>query len=403
MKEFENKERISMAIFQRHPEINKSVEICHIPSRFVNAESARLKFGSVADRLAPYLMYGDPLADKLVHRLHTLPSGQGEQLVLQAMSSGIQSIRHPPKELVNFFENVERVPLWVDWEQLAQGGAAILRAGHLALLVLGCYALPLSYSSPDGNKPLMYTRKLIEMASRRLIQTANYVLEVCRPDGLQQGNTGYRISIRVRLMHAQVRRLLLRKGNWQLNEWGLPINQADMLGTNLLFSIIMVDGLKKLGFQLSNDEIEAIISLWRYAGFLIGIEGNIGVTSFKEGWRIVNIIRATNNPANEDSILLVNALRGSLIEIANFLPNEVIDVAKLQLFLMFISRYLLGDELADQLHIEKNHYSIFLPPVFGGVSILSYFSKIIPCLHELAIKEGVQTWEKFTELSKHFQ
>ncbi len=391
---------------KHHPDIHNYDDIPIIPTRVIHADLARKKFGEKFDILAPYYMYGDPLADKLIHRLNELPAGQGTKLVSQAMHSGLSSVHRPPKELIDFFEAVEDVPLWIDWDLFEKGGSAVLRAGHLAIIVLGAYSLPLSYASPDGNKPLLFTKKLIDRATRRLVETSRFILEICRPGGLQQGHAGYQITLRVRLMHAQVRRLLIKRGIWRMADWGMPISQSDMLATNLLFSVLMIDGLKKLGFHLSEEEIHAVMQLWRYAGLLMGIQENLSVITFQEGYRILTMMKDTSAPPNEDSIRLVQALRQcpNDISISMFLPktvNKLINADLFQAFLFAVTRYLIGDTMADQLKIEKNHFHYFFPPVFAGISLVSFLSQLNSIINTMTVKEGVKVWDRVVELSKH--
>ncbi len=44
-----------------------------------------------------------------------------------------------------------------------------------------------------------------------------------------------------------------------------------MLATNLGFSIAFMDGLSKLKLPPTNEELNAVLHLWKYAGYLLGI------------------------------------------------------------------------------------------------------------------------------------
>jgi hypothetical protein len=73
-------------------------------------------------------------------------------------------------------------------------------------------------------------------------------------------------------MHAQIRRLLRASPRWDGTAWGDPINQVDMAGTVLLFSLVLVDGLRMLGFRIGRQECEDVLHLWRVAGWVLGVE-----------------------------------------------------------------------------------------------------------------------------------
>ncbi len=59
------------------------------------------------------------------------------------------------------------------------------------------------------------------------------------------------ITVKVRVMHAQVRRLIRASGRWQTALWGEPINQHAMVATALLFSVAVIDGLDKLAYRFA--------------------------------------------------------------------------------------------------------------------------------------------------------
>jgi hypothetical protein len=55
--------------------------------------------------------------------------------------------------------------------------------------------------------------------------------------------------VKVRLMHAQVRRMLMKSERWKSAQWGLPITQHDMARTTLLFSLSVLEGLRAFGVK----------------------------------------------------------------------------------------------------------------------------------------------------------
>ena len=59
-----------------------------------------------------------------------------------------------------------------------------------------------------------------------MAETARFVTAVAAPGGLRAGASGWQISVHVRLMHAQVRRLLGQSGRWDRAQWAEPIDFA---------------------------------------------------------------------------------------------------------------------------------------------------------------------------------
>ncbi|HEY3068151.1 MAG TPA: oxygenase MpaB family protein, partial [Methylomirabilota bacterium] len=218
------------------------------PARYADVATNRERYRDLVDRLAPHFFRSDPLADEVVTFFASLPPGRGKAWLDQALDHGVASIPDAPAPLVRFFEAVDHVPLWVDWDRINLGGETYLRAGVLGAGALLCYSLPWGYLSPGANKPLVFSGRLVQRAYRRLLETSRFVLETCLPDGMRRHGAGFKVNVRVRIMHAQVRRLLWTSGRWREDEWGAPINQCDLLSGNLLFSIIVIDALTRTGF-----------------------------------------------------------------------------------------------------------------------------------------------------------
>src|SRR5262249_51979302 len=173
-----------------------------------------------------------------------------------ALDRGIGAVPDAPEALRALFAELDRVPAWVDWPTLDAGGELLMRAGPFGGMVLGAGSLVLGYASPGGNKPLVFSGRLTEQAPRRLDETSRFVQAVCRPGGMQRSGDGFKITVKVRLMHAEVRRMILRSGRWDDARWGAPLNQHDMAATTLLFSLVVLEGLRSLGLVIGREEAE---------------------------------------------------------------------------------------------------------------------------------------------------
>jgi hypothetical protein len=277
------------------------------PSRFLHAAEARARFGSSIDRLSELLHEGDPLADAVVEAFSRLPPGTGRRMLEEALRNGIGSVSGAPDALRALFAEVDHVPAWVDRDAIERGGELLFRAGWFGGLSLGT-SLIYGYASPGGNKPLVFSGRLNEQAPRRLMETSRFVEATCLPGGLRRFAEGFAITVKVRVMHAQVRRLLLESGRWSSEDWGLPINQHDMGGTSLLFSAVPIDSLRKLGFEHGEEEIHLFMQLWRYSGYLMGVSPEVLPTSEREARRLMDMIASTEAEPDDDSRRLTRAL-----------------------------------------------------------------------------------------------
>ncbi len=358
-----------------------------IPARFYDPERARAVHGHRSDLLAPALLRSDPHADAVVESFAHLPAGRGAALLDAALARGIDSVPDAPAALIALFRHVEDVPMWVDWDELAVGGAALMRTGMLGLLTLMCYSLPMAYAVSDGNKPLTFSGKLVGRAARRLNETGRFVIETCRRDGLRRTGEGFRITIKVRLMHAQVRRLLLKSGRWKSDQWGVPINQADMAATNVTFSAVVLRGLHKLGVRMSARERAAAMQLWRYSGHLSGVEPALLTATESEAERLAELMWLTRRPADDDSRQLVRALMGCRLA-----PplDRIGNVAGL---LEATTRALVGNEVADELELPRTRAALLLPFLRVAVLATEVARRVVPAVDRSLLRVGERVWE----------
>jgi hypothetical protein len=361
-----------------------------VPERFLQVAEARARFGASIDRLGAFLWRADPLADEAVESLASLP--QRQALIERGLQEGVASIPEAPAAFRRFVEETQRVPFWVDWDILDRAGATFMRTGFFGGVVLGCKSLVSGYCSPGGNKPLVFTGQLREQASRRLNETSRYVVEVCRRGGLKPGAPGAVITLKVRLMHAQVRRMILRSGRWNENQWGTPANQHDMAGTLLLFSQVALEGLAQFGFQFTHTERDEIYQLWRYAGHLMGTEEELIPTCEREALRLSEMFRVTMAPPDEDSRALSAALMEAPLTRAKT-PEEIARAKRVAAFSFGVSRALMGDELADQLGFPRDLWRFSVPALRAFLSRATKLGRAIPGLEDFATTRGQRYWE----------
>ena len=169
------------------------------------------------------------------------------------------------------FEQFHHVPHWVDFETINLGASYCQRCGTAALSVLRNYCLMGGYESSAINKPLIFTQSLHKGAVKRLADTVDFWMNATATNGLQPQQKGIYSLLTTRLIHSYSRLQIEQSPDWKPELWGRPINLWDMLATNLGFSIAFMDGLAKLNFAPTANERIAVLHLWKYAGYLLGI------------------------------------------------------------------------------------------------------------------------------------
>ncbi|TNC26036.1 oxygenase MpaB family protein [Amycolatopsis alkalitolerans] len=251
-----------------------------------------------------YAKAEDPLADALVASMPaTRPAFE------EALTKGIDHMAEPPAEVRDFFGAVDATPYWLDHDRLERGARAITRTGLLGLFPLGDMSLMGGYLASRATKSLVATGEIEHMAGRRLIETAAWWIDVTTPGNLRRGRSGYASALRVRLVHAHVRAAMNRRRDWDYEAWDRPVNQVQTAGTLLLFSLVFVVGTQLLGIRYTDRERADILHLWRYVGWLMGVDEGLLPAGENDAWRLLWLLATTEFIPDEDSKRLAKALR----------------------------------------------------------------------------------------------
>lgn len=368
-----------------------------VPTRVVDLPRARARLGDRVTRLVTFLDRVDPLADAVIEAIEELPPGAGWRFVEEAGARGIASVPRAPQAIRALFEQIETVPVWADWRAIDYGGQLLLRSGFLGGIVLGTKSLVHGYASPAGNKPLIFTARLEQQASRRVNETARFVQAVCQPRGMRPGADGWQIAIRVRLIHAQVRRMILKTGRWRPEDWGAPINQHDMAGTSLLFSLSVIVGLQSLGLHIPDEEAERYMQLWRFVSHVLGVDPELNSASVYDGTGLATMISAIQGPPDDDSRSLTRALLETSRAPAKTRAEARNNERRLR-FAEAMCRHLVGDELADGLGVPRTSWRFAVGIVQRVVKGAEIVRSSVPFAEGTAVAAGNRYWQRVVEV-----
>jgi hypothetical protein len=255
-------------------------------------------------RIREFAQVQDRLADDVVAWMAQQPKGQGRALFEEALKGGVTA----PGPLKDFFDQVDAKPYWVDDERIERGARAITRAGLLGLFPLGDMSLMGGYLASRATKSLVGTGEIEYKATRRLVETAAWWIDVTTPGALKHGEKGYASALRIRVVHAHVRAVMNRRDDWDYAAWDRPVNQVQTAGTLLLFSLVYVFGTQLLGLRYSARERGDILHLWRYIGWLMGVDDELLPSSEEDAWRLLWLLAATEFIPDDDSKRLAKAL-----------------------------------------------------------------------------------------------
>jgi hypothetical protein len=366
-----------------------------VPARFCNVSAARARFGDRVDRLGAYLTKVDGLADDVVDAIEGTPGGW--RMFDTAARLGVDHVQGAPAAFRALFDQVEHVPMWLDWDTIDRGGEVLLRAGPLGGIVLALKSLVLGYTSPAGNKPLVFSGRLEEQAPRRLHETARFVQATITPGSMRPRGEGWQITLKVRLIHAHVRRMILKSGKWDAAAWGAPINQHDQVGTSLLFSVILLRGLRQLGMRIARRDAEAYVHLWRWSGWLMGVDPELLPATEAEGTRLGDVLEATIGQPDDDARRLTRALLESPLRQART-RVEKLNARRLVHFSTGMCRALNGDAMADALGLPRTSWRYMVPFVRRLVSSVELVRQNVPFGDLPAVWAGRRYWDRVVEM-----
>ncbi len=291
----------------------------------------------------------DPIADAVIkevfkeYSFHQLNEWLGKISV-----NGSPLPAQMPGPVKEYFEQTAALPAFANSLQMKQGAVFFAKYFGSVLSLLGSYSLPYCYAAADGAQVLWISQRIYQDTFRRLQETGQFVLDVLHKDAFAPAGKGIRSIQKVRLIHAAVRLHLLKSGQWNL-DWGQPINQEDMAGTQASFSYIVLEGLTKLGFYYTPSEANAYMHLWKVIGAMLGVTTELLPGTTKEAYWLDRRIKQRHFRKSDAGIGLTKALLECLQH--NF-PSSI-GVG----FVPSYVRYLLGNEVADLLEVPPGDWS----------------------------------------------
>lgn len=239
------------------------------------------------ETLGRALTRGDPDMDRLLDWMTVTGMRAGRALFETALEQGVDAIPDAPEPLRDFFAIYGRQPNWVDEALLARGVEVCQMTGAVGAWVMRDGALMGGYQSPDFNRVLVMTGALEKGSSKRLAETSHWWLACTEQGGVSRFGEGFKSTLRVRMIHAMVRRHVAERADWDLIDDGVPINQLDMAATQLAFSIVLLQGVRTLGYPMSAEDGRAVIHLMRYVGWLMGVELELQPQTEPKGMRLL--------------------------------------------------------------------------------------------------------------------
>ena len=325
-----------------------------VPSAYTDSyERARRVAPETADNYIRHAFIGDPVMDAVVDDLACVPRAEASRFIRAGMEQEAEGLRSAPKSLRDFFvDSPPPDPPWLDHDAFVPG----VRAFHANAVSI--FAAFVAGTLIDGfstliAKSFVQTGRVFDAGVRRLRQNNRHQVEIFFPGGLRREGDGWKLSVRIRLVHAQVRRLLRVSGEWDEDELGTPVSAAHLGFAAACFSARTAHHAVSLGASFSREERESFCAVWRYAGHLMGIPDTILFADRDEALQLHKVGSICEPPPTDDSIIMANALINSAPAVAGITDEEE-RKALVDDRIYPISRALIGEERADALRFPKS-------------------------------------------------
>ncbi len=222
-------------------------------------------------RLQRGLLERDEVADAFVRAVredHSVTMAQFRT----ALAHGADALPDAPPPLRDLFSAVEARPDWVRDDLLDRGARATRRIGWDGWDILAFGSLLGGYRTAAALEPLARSGRLSSATTlQRIGETGDWWLACTAPGGMQRNRPGWQLTVHVRVMHAFVNYQLERAADWDWDLRGVPINAYDQASTLGTFSTSYLLHARLLGIRVSRADSRAIMHLWSYVGWLMGV------------------------------------------------------------------------------------------------------------------------------------
>ena len=229
--------------------------------------------------------------------------------------------------LASYLTAAQALPPWADAARMARAEALFMEYCALSVTMLFCASLPECYVVPDLAAVLHATGQLEDRAEHRIRTTGAMIFPVMMHGGLTQPEgAGIAQVLKVRLIHATIRNLILRGPpaertarskvpalatvqpgdsmthalgvhGWDLARCGLPNNQEELAYTLLTFGYVFLRSMRRLGIPLDALQEEDYLHAWNVAGHFLGIRRELMVDTMDEAAELFARMQARGRAA----------------------------------------------------------------------------------------------------------
>lgn len=258
---------------------------------------------------------GSRTLDKLLKESEQMVPTQGCPLPRKDLFATLEASHDSDADLQQFWNETMSVPEWVDWEQVERGQRFFYRYAVANIIGFALQGFIGENAAAFGPAEVLIrtgglsARNLLQ----RVMETFQWLLEATESlASIKPGGKGHTSTIRVRLLHASVRRRILqlaevRSSYFSIEEFGIPVNTYDSILTVSFFCCnpLWIQ-LPQFGIHPSQAELEDFVALYRYLSYLLGVP-DVYFSSAKQAKATMDKMLAHKKPPSDSSRKICHA------------------------------------------------------------------------------------------------
>jgi len=367
-----------------------AMETLRIPTVYRESyDNALAANPELAARYIQHTTAADPFADAVMDALAPFDPGEVNRFINAGMHQDEKALAKAPKALRDFFAEMAKPPAWFDPQALDPGYRAFHQYSDVFMPAF--FVCTVHNASTLIAKAFYATgRVMSDFGLRRIRQNTRHFIEIMLPDALEQQGDGWKLSVRLRLVHARIRRLIRESGTWNESVYGVPVSAAHMAFASSNFSAGTLYQAQRLGAKMDAPMRNGFMQAWRYASYLAGTpEEFLFDGSYEKTLELRRVGALCEPTPGEESITIANALVGALPRIIATLDPTGQQGMKAHVYanqegmtkhVYRVTRALLGNELSDQLRFPPQRTTGFLPCIRSYRRVHGLLHRLAPSL-----------------------
>ena len=297
-----------------------------------------------------------------------------------------------PESLVQLVRGASVVPEWFDSEVLTTASKAFFRNVDVILGSFVVAAIVEGFSTLIS-KSFRIRSRVATNGIRRLKQNILQLTGQFLPGGVYPEGEARRLSLRIRMVHAQSGRLIEDSDEWDVGEYGIRIRSARLLLASATFSSRLMQFVYQFGGDYDAQEREAYVHVWRLTALTMGVTEETLFTEFALAIEAYRIGSLCERPADKDCIIMANSSINSAPLCIGCSAPKLCKKMALQYYQ--ISRELIGGAMVDELQCPRRIGMKLLPYQRAKRNLRKTFGKVWPSWQ---VRQSVNSFNQLMEV-----